>query len=403
MPLERATAPPPDRPWPGITSETLHWTPSATTGRLADLIAGDYDAAVPPDIAESVVNMDSRVARLCQDAAVEIGRFDSELGTEIAPFAAILLRSESASSSQIENLTASAKTVLMAEAGDTSRVNATQIATNTVAMQAAIDLADDLDGDSILAMHHALLGQQHPDWAGQWRTQQVWIGGRAVSPHQATFVPPHDTRIPHLIGDLIAFVHRPDIEPLTKALIAHAQFETIHPFIDGNGRTGRALIHSILRRDQLTRNVTVPVSAGLLTDTDRYFAALNAYRTGDINPILELGAYAALAAIDNGRQLAAETTEAKAGWIDKLAGTRRDAAVWKVVDTLIEHPVTDANTVAERHNISTVAARSAINQLAERGILKQANAGLRFRKWIAPDIATALDHFVQRTGRRNHP
>jgi len=398
-----ATTPPAGQPWPGITFETLHWTPSATTGRLADLIAGDYDAAVPPDIAEAVVNMDSSVARLCQDAAVEIGRFDSELGTEIAPFAAILLRSESASSSQIENLTASAKAVLMAEAGDTSRVNATQIATNTVSMQDAVDLADDLDGDSILAMHRALLGDQHPDWAGQWRTQQVWIGGRAASPHQATFVPPHDTRIPHLIDDLIAFSHRPDIEPLTKALIAHAQFETIHPFIDGNGRTGRALMHSILRRDQLTRNVTVPVSAGLLTDTDRYFAALDAYRAGDINPILELGASAALAAIDNGRQLAAETTEAKAGWIDKLAGTRSDAAVWKIVDTLIEHPVTDANTVAERHNISTVAARGAINQLAELGIVKQADAGLRFRKWIAPDIATALDHFAQRTGRRNHP
>ena len=117
-------------------------------------------------------------------------------------------------------------------------------------------------------------------------------------------MPPEHSRIPALISDLTTFARRTDIDPLVKALLAHAQFETIHPFPDGNGRTGRALIHSMLRHDNLTRTVTVPVSAGLLCETDRYFQSLTDYRAGDPSSIVELGAYATLRAVTNGRQLA---------------------------------------------------------------------------------------------------
>jgi Fic family protein len=95
------------------------------------------------------------------------------------------------------------------------------------------------------------------------------------------FNPPHHDHVPVLIDDLVAFARRTDIPLLTQAAVAHAQFETIHPFPDGNGRTGRALIHSMLRGHGLTHNVTVPVSAGLLTDTSAYFDALTAYREGE--------------------------------------------------------------------------------------------------------------------------
>ena len=118
-------------------------------------------------------------------------------------------------------------------------------------------------------------------------------------PTTCEFRAPHHERVPTLIDDLIRFAQRTDIDPLAKALLAHARFETIHPFPDGNGRTGRALIHAMLRRDRLTRNVTVPVSSGLLTEIDRYFDALGAYRNGDPNPIIEIGAHASLEAIDN--------------------------------------------------------------------------------------------------------
>jgi Fic family protein len=380
--------------------ETLEWRPSLTTGRLAELVAGSYVAAVPPNIATLTLQLGSDLVAMCREASFEIARFDSELGAELGPFAAILLRSESASSSQIEHLTASAKNVLMAEAGDDSRRNATEIASNTAAMSAAVSMASDISDASILAMHHALMHQQHPQWAGRWRDQPVWIGGRATSPHGASFVPPEHSRIPALIDDLTTFARRTDIDPLAKALVAHAQFETIHPFPDGNGRTGRALIHSMLRHDHLTRSVTVPVSAGLLSETDRYFQSLTDYREGDPSSIVELGAVATLRAVANGRQLAQEMAAARADWATRLQGVRRDATAWRLVETLVEHPVTDANTVAVRLGISTVAARTAITQLIDVGILRQANAGLRFRKWIATDVADALDRFAERAGRR---
>lgn len=388
--------------WPAITHEQRDWQPKFDTGRLADMIAKTYTPAVPADIAGLGVDIDSDTAAICREAATEITRFDSELGTEIGPFATILLRSESASSSEIEQLTATAQRVLMAESGDTSRSNATLIASNTAAMTAALDMADNVTGNNILAMHRALLGDQHPDWAGRWRTEPVWIGGGAAGPQNATYIAPHHERVPALIEDLAQFANRADIEPLTKALIAHAQFETIHPFPDGNGRTGRALIHSMLRHDRLTINVTVPVSAGLLTETDRYFQALGAYRDGNPNPIVELGAVASLHAVQNGRQLAREMAEARAEWNIKLRSIRNDSVVWKIVDTLIERPVLDAHSVAEQHGVTPTAARTAINRMAEADVLTQANAGLRFRKWIALDVATALDRFAERAGRRSN-
>ena len=113
-----------------------------------------------------------------------------EIGADIAPLASILLRSESVASSRIENLTASAKAIALAEAGDTTRENAAVIVANTTAMKAAIALSDHLDAGTILAMHDALMRPSHPEWAGLWRDEQVWIGGSDYSPHSAQFVPP---------------------------------------------------------------------------------------------------------------------------------------------------------------------------------------------------------------------
>jgi hypothetical protein len=120
---------------------------------------------------------------LADDASAEIVRFDAELGAEVAPFASALLRSESASSSMIENLTSGAKAIALAELGSTERRNATEIVGNVAAMRAALDLADRLDAAAILAMHGALMGGLEPGMAGRWREEQVWIGGTSFGPH----------------------------------------------------------------------------------------------------------------------------------------------------------------------------------------------------------------------------
>lgn len=237
------------------------------------------------------------------------------MGNEIAPFAALLLRSESAASSRIENLTASARAIAEAELpgeGGGTR-NAAEIVANTRAMAAAITLADNIDADAILAMHDALMADHAPAIAGQWRTEQVWIGGGHYGPAGALFVPPRHEVVAAAIDDLITFTKRDDIPALIHIAIAHAQFETIHPFPDGNGRTGRAVVQAMLRHKGLTRQVTVPVSAGLLVDTDRYFDALTAFRAGDAAPIVERMSEASVLAVQNGRQLVSELRAVRAG------------------------------------------------------------------------------------------
>jgi Fic family protein len=115
------------------------------------------------------------------------------------------------------------------------------------------------------------------------------------------------------MADLVAFAGRTDVPVLIQAAIAHAQFETIHPFPDGNGRTGRALLQGMLRHGGLTRNITVPVSAGLLNDTNAYFRALAEYRAGKADAIVITVAEASFAAIRNGRRLMTSRLSRNAG------------------------------------------------------------------------------------------
>ena len=123
-------------------------------------------------------------------------------------------------------------------------------------------------------------------------------------------------------------------------------FETIQPFSDGNGRTGRALVHAMLRAQGLTRNVTVPISAGLLVDTGRYFDALTTYRDGHLDEIVNRFAEAAFAAIGNGRQLVTDLRALRAEWQERVQA-RRDAAAWRVADLLLRHPVINVGLVSQ--------------------------------------------------------
>ena len=389
--------------WPSAGSEMRPWT----TRFDADLASasvrrrhsGSYRAAVVPAIADRALSLPSRTIAAAEEASAEIARFDAELGSEVAPFASVLLRSESASSSMIENLTSGARSIALAELGSREKHNATEIVGNVAAMTAALELAQRLDADAILAMHAALLGELHPGIAGRWREEQVWIGGTSFGPHQADFIPPHHEHVPALIDDLVAFMKRDDLPLLAQAAIAHAQFETIHPVPDGNGRTGRALIHSMLRGRGLTQNVTVPVSAGLLTDTAAYFASLTSYRGGDPSAIVERLASASFEATANGRRLVRDLRTIRAGW-DATVVARRDSAAWRVADLLLRQPVIDAASLASALDIEARNAQRAIAPLAEVGVLTEFTGYKRNRMWQAREVLTALDEFAARAGRR---
>lgn len=387
--------------WPEITYEAHPWVRSGDevgSRRALTQARGEYHAAVPAFIANLPVSLSSATIALADDASQELSRFDAEAGTIAAPFASILLRSESASSSEVENLTSSAKQVALAEIGESGSGNARMVVANVRAMTAAIAMSDNLDESSILAMQDALLRDSAPEYVGHWRDQQVWIGGGSVSPHAALFVPPHHSRVPALMADVVAFARRTDVPVLAQAAIAHAQFETIHPFPDGNGRTGRALLQGMLRHGRLTRNITVPVSAGLLRDTDAYFGALTKYRAGDANSIVAAVAEACFAAVKNGRALVDDIQDAEKSW-DVRVIARSDSSVHRVRKYLLRQPVVNTKTVATELGISDVAAQSAIDRLVEASVLTQMSVGNRNRIWQAPEILDALDAFGERARR----
>ncbi|MBK5233687.1 MAG: Fic family protein [Thermoleophilia bacterium] len=370
--------------------------------------SGPYKSAIPIEIAglDPIPLFETSTLAEADEATHELIRFDEYVEAkwglgpeELAPMSATLLRTESASSSQIENLTVGARQLALAELGERTSPNARLVSANVRALRAALRFADEVSVDAILEMHDHLLEREDPE-AGRLRTQQVWIGGSGIGPHLASFVPPHHDRLPALIDDLIDFCRRVDIPPLVQISIAHAQFETIHPFTDGNGRTGRALVQAMLRGSGLTRRTTVPVSAGLLVDTDRYFAALASYREGDVQPILkEFGQAARYAAVE-GRKLVTDLDFIRVETASRIKA-RSDAAVWRLNDLLVGQPVVNTAYVASRLDISKVAAQTSIDKLVDAGALTENTNKVRRRVWQHNDILARLDEFAARVRRRD--
>ncbi|VTR78703.1 Fic family protein [Cellulomonas hominis] len=391
--------------WPPVGSEPREWVSRIDPGHLdvwqRHRIERPYPAAVPPLIAALDVRLDPATVRAEATASAEVARFDTEMSTLPVPMPAILLRSESASSSQIERLTSNARNIAIAELDIDAKENSELVVANVRAMQRALEAGPRVTADTILAAHAALLLHSDPEIAGRWRTDQVWIGGTDVSPHGAEFVPPHADRVPELIEDLVRFAGRDDVTPLAQAALAHAQFETIHPFLDGNGRTGRAIMHTLMRGRGLTRSSTVPVSSGLLRDTVGYFDSLTAYRAGDPDRIVLQASEAAVAAVINGRQLAHDMIEIREGARSALTA-RSDSAAWRLIDLVMRQPVVNAGRVAQELGVSTRGARNALDELTASGLLTLVSAVRRDRLWQAPRVLTAMDAFARRAGRRAH-
>lgn len=389
--------------WPAIGLEQLLWDSRTSTAAVSradrQRAYGRYSAAVPAEIAGLSYRVPPDLAGPLEDAVTELARYDAEMATSPAPLDAILLRSESAASSQIENLTASARSIGLAELGSGGRGNADLVVANVHAMRCALELAENLTPQTVLAMHRALLGESEPAIAGAWRAEPVWIGRSSLSPVGADFVGPRAERIEPLMADLVAYARRVDQPVLAQAALAHAQFETIHPFPDGNGRTGRALLHAMLRHHGLSRHVTVPVSAGLLADVTGYHAALTAYRAGQPDDMVRLTVEATFRAITNGRTLAAELAEIRERWRAAIRA-RRDSAVWTVADLFLARPVLDAAQVAAALGIEPSNAHRHLERLVAAGVITVFPLYRRARGWRADAVLEALDAFAARAGRR---
>jgi Fic family protein len=386
--------------WPALTRERRVWPASGQSFRFEDLIDRPYDAAVPASISRAEPRLPGAVQAAADRATAEVARFDLESRDAPVPMPAILLRSESASSSQIEHLTASAKNLALSMIGLGGRQNADLVAANARAMSQALQQTEVTEA-GILATHRTLLGAVDPN-AGQWRAEPVWIGRAGSIPPTAEYVPPFHTRVPAAMADLVEFAARDDLPVLVHAALAHAQFETIHPFTDGNGRTGRVLIHNVLRRRGLVRHATVPVSSGLLAHPEGYFAALAAYREGDVAPIVSQVAGAAVLAVDNGRALAADIAQVRESWADMIP-SRAGAASRRLADHMFAQPLVNTAAVVVSLGVSEPTARRALDELAAAGVIRQVTAARRNRVWQADAALQVMDRFAERSLRRQPP
>ena len=335
-------------------------------------------AFVPTRLAARELTLDAttmlRAARA--QAAVELGA--ETMPAESAALARLLLRAEGVASSYIEGVTAPVVDVILAEAADGAASSAAGwVAANLAAVSDAIDEAHagPLTVEQLCRWHRTLMtGSPTPvEHVGVVRTEQGWIGG--TSPLDAHLITPPPDEVPALLDDLVAYVNRDDIEPVAQAAIAHAQFEVIHPFADGNGRVGRILVAWILVR-RLSLVMPPPVSTRIAADVGGYSAGLVLFRTGDHDAWVRWFADAVSGAGRAQQELVASVDRLQREWRDRLGAPRdgikrlrSNAAAWRALDLLPRHLILTGPSVAAELGIPLKSAAAALHDLVQAGVL----------------------------------
>lgn len=391
------------------------WTGAVGAPGRADRRSGSYRTYCPDLLSGRVLPLEREVSDLAWRAENEVRRLGERPGSRgLEALARFLLRSEAIASSRIEGLRVSPQQVglaeLAAEEGLPSRVvteTARLVAANIAAVRhATADLAtsDAIGVADVERLQEILLTGR--DDLLRLRTVQNWVGGNDHHPLDAEFVPPEPRQVAPLMTDLTTYLNGGEHAALVQAGLVHAQFETIHPFKDGNGRVGRALIHTVLVRRGLTRSAVLPISLVLLTRSQEYVAALTAYRhdgaatsqtaRAGTSAWLRLFLQSARTAAEQAAGLADQLDRLRDAWSAQLAGARRarglrsaprvDSATARLLDTLQETPVLTSATVTRLLGVSDVAAKQALEELAEAEVLTRRSVGGRAQVYRCSDV-----------------
>jgi Fic family protein len=390
----------------------LRWLPTLSSGLPRSARRGcDYEAYVPDLLADRSFTLRAETAADIADAERAVERLNSEARgfADSEAIARLLLRAEAVASSRIEGLKIGARRLLKAQLaaglGDTpSDVTATDVLNNVNAMRWAVDTVsatDVITVEHVLGIHERLLAgtilERH---AGQIREEQNWIGGSSYNPCSAAFVPPPPERVRELLEDLCAFCNDDALPPVAQAALAHAQFETIHPFVDGNGRTGRALVHVVLRRRGLAPTVVPPISLVLATWSEAYVGGLTATRYRDapssqaafdgVNEWLDLFAAATRRAVADATSYEQRVREVQRTWRERVGRVRAGSAAARLIAALPGAPILTVKSAAALVDTSEQAVNQAIARLVDAGILQQTTVGRRNRAFEAPDLIDAF-------------
>jgi Fic family protein len=275
-------------------------------------------------------------------------------------------------------------------------------ATTTLeALLADTDHRGRIEADALLAAHAALMADDPSEraYAGRWRELQNWIGGSDYSPRNALYVPPPPDTVASYMHDLLIFTNRNDLPVLAQVAVAHAQFESIHPFTDGNGRIGRALINAILRRRRTTSRVVVPLASALVAHRDRYFDLLGSYRAGDIQPLISSFATASRIAAAESRTAARRLAEIPNEWAEMIGPVRAGSAAAKLLSLLPARPVLTADDACAAIKAPVSSVYTAVGRLHQAGILRPLTDRTRNQIWGAGLILDELDDLGARIAR----
>ncbi|MEO8334842.1 MAG: Fic family protein [bacterium] len=371
-----------------------------------------YDAFVPDTLAGLKFSLDSSISGMVSEAEHAISALNASARPALLPLARLLLRTESIASSKVEGMQFGVRELARAEAKSESGIrvgsSALEVLANVDAMELAVHdaaLDDTFSLDDIRAIHARLMAHApNPHTAGRLRTTQNWIGGNDYNPCDADFIPPPPEMLDALLADLCAAVNADLLPPLVQAALVHAQFETIHPFDDGNGRTGRALVQVVLRRRGIASVYVPPISVALAVARERYIAGLTSFRGDAIHQWIEyfagvttrasrlaqwyLGAVGALQ--DDWRSMLAEAGAPRAG-----------AAAWAVIDALPAHPMVSAPVAVAATGRAKAAVYQALEQLERAGVLMPVSTSRRNRVWEARGLLELVERME--SGRASLP
>ncbi|OHV05118.1 Fic family protein [Mycobacterium talmoniae] len=391
----------------------LYWEPTQGRGLVArDRRGGRYPAYVPDTLCTRPIHIPAELSISAASVERQIhGLAVGPRAKSLEGISRFLLRSEAIASSMIEGIAPSPQQVAIAELAQEERIRgfsaqAGLVANNiTVLRRAALELvqAPEVTVGDIIELHSSLLpDEQHHGL----RTVQNWIGGSNWNPLDADFVPPPADAVPDLMDDFVTYLNGSSHGPLIQAGLVHAQFETIHPFTDGNGRVGRALIHTVLARRGLAPRAILPVSLVLATLRDSYIGGLTAFRyiggplsdpaVSGVATWLSRFVHAARIAVEQAERLAGEVDLLREEWNRRLADWRAEqrmrpeprsgSATARLLGMLPEAPMLTARTVQRLLDVSFPRARDALEELAEAGVLSRKSVDRGTTGYVAREV-----------------
>lgn len=378
--------------------ESLEW--NVPGGGLA--ATRKYVATVPAELGAAAIALTPETASECARAALELAiaaRVTHGDTSHAAAASSLLVRAEALASSQVDGTIVSAFELAKNEAGLPS-TRASRLAGGALeALVAHVAAARRALGlGAIAAAHTAPSTAPGKRRAGNYRTVQTWLGGSDLWPTGADYVPPRPERVPALMDDLVEFCARTDVDPIAQAAVAHAQFLSIQPFDDANGRAARSLINGVWRRRGITEDLVVPISASIAGDRRRYDSAWRAYREGDADPMVSFVARHALLAVREASASADRVALMPRAWAE-AARPRRGSATHALIDLLAAHPIVTAADVRLLTGASQASAYEAIVRLARTGVLRRLTLSRRDTVWIAGDVIDEEDRVRARLGR----